>query len=78
METPHKTCCAPGRTGDGGGASKPPAPGFERIRAGSLAGMKLIPGGEFIMGTDGSHGFPADGEGPAHSVVLEPFHIDAT
>ena len=30
------------------------------------------------MGTDGSYGFPADGEGPAHPVSLAPFHIDAT
>jgi len=39
--------------------------------------MREIPGGEFLMGTDGSYGFPADGEGPAHPVALEPFHIDA-
>ena len=40
--------------------------------------LRLIPGGEFIMGTDGDYGFAADGEGPAHKVVLAPFHIDAT
>ncbi|MDP3073542.1 MAG: formylglycine-generating enzyme family protein [Opitutaceae bacterium] len=40
--------------------------------------MKLIPGGEFLMGTDGDYGFPADGEGPAHAVELAPFHLDAT
>ena len=40
--------------------------------------MKRVPGGEFLMGTDGGYGFAADGEGPAHTVSLAPFHIDAT
>jgi formylglycine-generating enzyme len=40
--------------------------------------MKRLPGGEFLMGTDGDYGFPADGEGPAHAVTLEPFYIDLT
>ena len=30
------------------------------------------------MGTDGSYGFSADGEGPKHDVTLEPFYLDAT
>lgn len=30
------------------------------------------------MGTDGDYGFAADGEGPAHRVVLDPFYIDVT
>jgi formylglycine-generating enzyme required for sulfatase activity len=51
---------------------------WQRIGTGSLEGMRLIPGGEFIMGTDGNYGFGPDGEGPAHAVVLAPFHIDAT
>jgi formylglycine-generating enzyme required for sulfatase activity len=40
--------------------------------------MVLLPGGEFVMGTDGDYGFAADGEGPAHPVRLTPFWIDAT
>ena len=40
--------------------------------------MQLIPGGEFLMGTDGTYGFAADGEGPAHAVELTPFYLDAT
>ena len=40
--------------------------------------MRLLPGGEFLMGTDGDYGFAADGEGPAHAVRLEAFYIDAT
>ena len=66
-------CCAPGRspavTPDDGGA-------FQRVGAGALAGMRPIPGGEFLMGTDGHYGFAADGEGPAHAVKLAPFFID--
>jgi sulfatase modifying factor 1 len=38
--------------------------------------MRLLPGGEFIMGTDGGYGYAEDGEGPAHSVQLAPFWID--
>jgi formylglycine-generating enzyme required for sulfatase activity len=38
--------------------------------------MVLLPGGAFVMGTDSAEGFPADGEGPAHEVRVEPFRID--
>src|SRR6185312_4614940 len=51
--------------------------GFERIASGPTEGMKLLPGGEFLMGTDAGYGYPADGEGPAHRVRLAPFWIDA-
>ena len=40
--------------------------------------MQLIPGGEFLMGTDGTYGFAPDGEGPVHAVELAPFYLDAT
>ena len=49
-----------------------------RITSGSTAGMRLISGGGFLMGTDGDYGFAADGEGPAHAVELAPYYIDAT
>ncbi len=39
-------------------------------------GMIPIPGGEFIMGTDDSVGYPADGEGPARRVEVHPFFMD--
>jgi formylglycine-generating enzyme required for sulfatase activity len=38
--------------------------------------MVRLPGGEFVMGTDGGEGYPADGEGPARRVRLRPFSID--
>ncbi|MDO8540881.1 MAG: formylglycine-generating enzyme family protein [Opitutaceae bacterium] len=81
MEPTHapatRSCCAPPR----GNHDMPAAPAAKvpgRAQPASTEGMRLIPGGEFLMGTDGDYGFPADGEGPAHAVVLAPFHIDAT
>ena len=44
--------------------------------AGSTESMALLPGGEFLMGTDGREGYPADGEGPVRRVRLNPFWID--
>jgi formylglycine-generating enzyme required for sulfatase activity len=37
--------------------------------------LVALPGGDFVMGTDGRYGYPADGEGPAHAVQLRPFSI---
>lgn len=37
--------------------------------------MVLIPGGEFLMGTD-EPGIPSDGEGPQRPVYLDPFYMD--
>lgn len=68
-------CCSPGR---GEQAPAGPAAAFARVARGSTAGMKLIPGGEFLMGNERNYGFPADGEGPVHAVRLAPFWMDAT
>jgi formylglycine-generating enzyme len=38
--------------------------------------MALLPGGEFLMGTDDRGGYPADGEGPVRKIRLDPFWID--
>jgi formylglycine-generating enzyme len=40
-------------------------------------GTVALPGGEFSMGNDASDGYPGDGEGPVHTVVLSTFAIDA-
>lgn len=48
------------------------------VVSGSTEGMTLLPGGEFLMGTDFDGGFPADGEGPVRRVRLDPFWIDTT
>lgn len=72
---PNDNCCAPGR-GPTSGAAHDGA--FQRVRSGATDGMRLIAGGEFLMGTDGDYGFAADGEGPTHPVKLESFYIDET
>lgn len=38
--------------------------------------MVRLDGGAFLMGTDDSLGYEADGEGPVHEVTLRPFLID--
>ncbi len=43
---------------------------------GSVTGMALVPGGDFMMGTEDPGGFPADGEGPVRSVHVNSFYID--
>ncbi|MEO7413103.1 MAG: formylglycine-generating enzyme family protein [Opitutaceae bacterium] len=70
----HSTCCAPGHAASSEGA----ASAFARVSSGATQGMRLIPGGPFLMGTDGDYGFAGDGEGPMHEVTLAPFHLDAT
>jgi sulfatase modifying factor 1 len=40
------------------------------------AGMKAIPGGVFLMGSDSPEAWPA--ERPAHRVRIDPFWIDET
>lgn len=48
------------------------------MATGSTEGMRLLPGGVFLMGNERDYGFPSDGEGPVHEVKLDPFWIDAT
>ncbi|HET7870092.1 MAG TPA: SUMF1/EgtB/PvdO family nonheme iron enzyme, partial [Actinomycetota bacterium] len=43
---------------------------------GSTAGMVLLEGGPFMMGSDDPDGFPADREGPVRQVELDRFWID--
>lgn len=71
------SCCAPGRKRTAKAAVA--APKFAvSAAAGSTAGMALIPAGDFLMGTDGTYGFSADGEGPAHAVRLSAFFMGVT
>ena len=74
MENTPGSCCSPARAP--GAAESGPAE-FRRIATGPTAGMKLLAGGAFTMGTDAGYGYPADGEGPAHRVVVVPFWLDA-
>ena len=50
---------------------------LQRIRTGSEADLRPIPGGEFLMGSADADGWPADGEGPVRAVTLQPYLIDA-
>jgi sulfatase modifying factor 1 len=38
--------------------------------------MIRLDGGTFWMGSDKDEGFPADGEGPARQIKLDPFYLD--
>ena len=66
-------CCAPSRTG----------PSDSHISAGGSASgghardhdLVALDGGRFVMGTDESYRYPADGEGPAREISLRPFRI---
>ncbi len=54
-----------------------PQPRGVRVNADPASlGMVVLPGGEFLMGTDDSLGYSADGEGPVHRVSLRSFWID--
>src|SRR5204862_7793543 len=66
--------CAAARGEPGEVRDAPAASGA--AAAGATDGMVLLPGGEFLMGTDSREGYPADGEGPVRKVRLNPFWID--
>jgi formylglycine-generating enzyme len=67
------SCCSPERPDDAADA------GPQAYAAGAGdegAALVRLEGGTFLMGTDDWDGFPADGEGPARRVRLDPFEID--
>jgi formylglycine-generating enzyme required for sulfatase activity len=72
-------CCSPGSPKRPGvAATDLPADGSAAPGDGAGivgGGLVNLSGGAFMMGTDGRYGYPADGEGPAHEVVLSPFRI---
>ena len=75
-------CCAPARTNvnsrtETATTRVDTAQVRPRSGRGPAKGMKLVPGGEFLMGTDDREGYPSDGEGPIRGVRLDPFFIDA-
>ena len=69
-------CCTASRPEPASRNSKNLA--FTNIRASekSKKGMVLIPGGEFLMGTDDKIGYLADGEGPVRRVRVNPFYME--
>jgi formylglycine-generating enzyme required for sulfatase activity len=68
-------CCVPSRQR----AALLAMPGntLERVKDGSVEGMIKLDHGTFLMGTNSTEGFPADGEGPVREIALDPFYIDA-
>jgi formylglycine-generating enzyme required for sulfatase activity len=68
-------CCVPSRQR----AALRAVPGnrLDRVTGGSTEGMVKLDGGAFLMGTNSTEGFAADGEGPVREVALDPFYIDA-
>ncbi|HEX3087803.1 MAG TPA: formylglycine-generating enzyme family protein [Ilumatobacteraceae bacterium] len=67
-------CCAPS-SGRGEEPNIHPPTGLAADAA-MPATIVSLPGGTFDMGSAGTEAYPADGEGPVHSVELSPFGID--
>ncbi len=70
------SCCTPGEKRCTCTELEPPV--FRRVSTGSRDGMVRLKGGTFLMGTDDTIGFPADGEGPVRQIALDAFHIEST
>ena len=74
-ETKTSACCAASRPMSSK-STKPKQAAVAPTTNGSTKTMLLLPGGEFLMGTEDRRGFSADGEGPIRKVRLDPFYID--
>jgi len=81
--TDDAPCCAAGRDvkGESGGnrrSADSPASlsSTKRPTEADTTRMVRLDGGPFTMGTNDDVGFPADGEGPARKVTLDPFYVD--
>ncbi|MCR2820595.1 formylglycine-generating enzyme family protein [Lederbergia panacisoli] len=69
-----KSCCSVSRSSN---EIKIHTENLEKLNSSfSKKDMILIKGGEFLMGTNDSDGFPADGEGPIRKVTVDSFYID--
>lgn len=77
MEEKQPSCCAASRSNSNKKITKGQATITPPEQKAVKDDMVLIPGGEFLMGTTSSEGFPADGEGPIRKVKVAPFYIDA-
>jgi sulfatase modifying factor 1 len=69
-------CCVPSR--QRAALLKVPGNALQRVSHGSGEGMIKLDGGTFLMGTNSTEGFAADGEGPVREIAVDPFYIDAT
>ena len=78
-QQPIKACCAARRSDVSAATGQEPPRSPQPVEATSSRNpsddLVLLPGGEFVMGTDSREGFPADGEGPERPVRVDPFYI---
>src|SRR5215218_3373208 len=76
----HGPCCAASRAGSPQDDElSAVGPRSTEVTSGKSATPEMVrlEGGEFLMGTEDTDGFDADGEGPVRAVTLKPFWIDA-
>lgn len=71
-----KACCAAQMERPGGSNKSIAINSFQPSKVQNKKGMIYVQGGDFLMGTEDEHGFPADGEGPIRKVRLDPFYLD--
>lgn len=69
-----RSCCTPARRNNQD-KKQNTLPVNKKVRF-SKEDMVFIKGGKFLMGTNDSEGFHADGEGPVREVVVDSFYID--
>ncbi|WP_392674365.1 formylglycine-generating enzyme family protein [Streptomyces sp. LN785] len=77
MTAPPPSCCTPGH-GTPAGTVRIDAPARPSSAPRVLRQLIDLPGGRFLMGTEDTDGFPADGEGPVREVEVAAFRIAPT
>jgi sulfatase modifying factor 1 len=75
QEEMPSSCCSPTAQRTATALPLVAMPSAKNFRTPHRAEISL-PGGEFLMGTDYSRAFRADGEGPVRPVTLSPFSMD--
>lgn len=73
----HHSCCTPDpmRPPQAEAYLRPRVEGVHADAAILSEDLVELTGSAFIMGTEAKYGYPADGEGPAHEILLSPFAI---
>ncbi|MVU77231.1 SUMF1/EgtB/PvdO family nonheme iron enzyme [Nocardia sp. ET3-3] len=69
----RSNCCAPARSE----VALTPAVTRAQEATGPAPVVIALPGGEFLMGSEDSQSYPADGEGPVRPVRVSPFGLAA-
>jgi sulfatase modifying factor 1 len=71
-----KSCCVPSRSTEPTQKSNMINPVSHNSLLPSLPEKIYLPGGEFLMGTNGNLGYSSDGEGPERLILINPIYID--